>query len=143
MMILCRVRGNGGNVTAYFDYLELWKIPHCSYDGRSYTLAWGQCLDSSWNVAQISQNFTFANPAEDTRKIWSFSAKVATTQWDEYTTDWKGCYLALAFTTQDSSEWITWFDSEYLSFNNDWTQLNVPGFPPQKPKGLQILWKPH
>lgn len=141
MRILCRVRGNGGNCTAYFDYLELWKIPHCSYDGRSYALAWGQCLGSSWNVAQISQNFTFANPAEDIRKIWSFSCKVATTQWDEYTTDWKGCYLTLAFTTQDSSEWITWLDSEYLSFNNDWTQLNVSGIPPPNAKGLQMIIK--
>lgn len=141
MRILCRIRGNGGNCTAYFDYLELWKIPHCSYDGRSYALAWGQFLGSSWNVAQISQNFTFANPAEDIRKIWSFSCKVATTQWDEYTTDWKGCYLTLAFTTQDSSEWITWFDSEYLSFNNDWTQLNVSGIPPPNAKGLQMIIK--
>lgn len=141
MRILCRVRGNGGNCTAYFDYLELWKIPHCSYDGRSYALAWGQCLGSSWNVAQISQNFTFANPAEDIRKIWSFSCKVATTQWDEYTTDWKGCFIELAFTTSNSSEWITWYDSEYLSFNNEWTQLKVSGIPPPDAKGLQMIVK--
>jgi len=141
LMILCRVRGNGGNVTAYFDYLELWKIPHCSYDGRSYTLAWGQSLDPSWNVVQISQDLTFANATEDTRKIWSFSCKVATTQWDEYTTDSKGCYLTLVFTTQDSSEWITWFSSEYLSFNNDWIQLNVSGIPPQNAKGLKMIVK--
>jgi len=141
MQILCRVRGNGGNVTAYFDYLQLWKIPHTSYDGRSYTLAWGQCFEPSWGMAQISQNFTFANATEDTRKIWSFSARLATVQWDEYTTDWKGCFIALAFTTSNSSEWITWFDSEYLSFNNDWTQLNVSGIPPPNAKGLQMIIK--
>jgi hypothetical protein len=141
MKILCRVRGNGGNCTAYFDYLQLWKIPHCSYDGRSYTLAWGQCLELSWGVAQISQNFTFANATQDTRKIWSFSCKVATVQWDEYTTDWKGCFIELAFTTSNSSEWITWYDSEYLSFNNEWTQLKVSGIPPPDAKGLQMIVK--
>ncbi len=141
MQILCRVRGNGGNVTAYFDYLQLWKIPHCSYDGRSYTLAWGECSEPSWNVAQISQNFSFANPTEDRIKIWTFSAKIATVQWDEYTTDWKGCFIELAFTTSNSSEWITWYDSEYLSFNNEWTQLNVSGIPPPDAKGLQMIVK--
>jgi len=141
MKILCRVRGNGGNCTAYFDYLQLWKIPHCSYDGRSYTLAWGQCLELSWGVAQISQSFTFANATQDTKKIWSFSCKVATVQWDEYTTDWKGCFIELAFTTSNSSEWITWYDSEYLSFNNEWTQLKVSGIPPPDAKGLQMIVK--
>jgi hypothetical protein len=92
-------------------------------------------------MAQISQNFTFANATEDTRKIWSFSARLATVQWDEYTTDWKGCFIALAFTTSNSSEWITWFDSEYLSFNNDWTQLNVSGIPPPNANGLQMIIK--
>lgn len=141
MQILCRVRGIGGNVTAYFDYLQLWKIPHCSYDGRSYTLAWGECSEPSWGVAQISQNFSFANPEEDRIKIWTFSAKIATVQWDEYVTDWKGCYIALAFTSANESEWISWYDSSYLSFNNEWTQLNVSAIPPSYAEGLQILVK--
>jgi len=141
MQILCRVRGIGGNVTAYFDNLQLWKIPHTSYDGRSYTLAWGQCSEPSWGVAQISQNFSFANPTEDRIKIWTFSCKIATVQWDEYETDWKGVYIALAFTAANESEWISWYDSSYLSFNNEWTQLNVSAIPPSYAEGLQILVK--
>ena len=141
LQILCRVRGNGGDVTAFFDDMILWKIPHCSYDGRSYTLAWGECSEPSWGVAQVSQNFSFTNPEEDRIKIWTFSAKIATVQWDEYTTDWKGCYISLAFTSANESEWISWFDSSYLSFNNEWTQLNVSAIPPSYAEGLQILVK--
>jgi len=141
MKILCRTRGNGGNVTAFFDYLQLWKIPHCSYDGRSYTLAWGECSEPSWNVAQISQNFSFANPTEDRIKIWTFSAKIATVQWNEYVTDWKGVYITLAFTSANQSDWISWYDSSYLSFNNEWIQLNVSAIPPSYAEGIQMLVK--
>jgi len=141
VMINCRVRGNSGSIEAYFDDLSLRRVAPCSYDGQSLMLAWGEGADADWSVVQLSQNLTFPNPAEDAKKIWCFSCKVAAVQSPEYVTDLKGVRVQLVFTTENPNEWISWYDGEYLSFNNAWTSLNVSAIPPANAKGLHMIIK--
>jgi len=74
LLINCRVKGNGGNVTAYFDYLTLWEVPSAAYDGNSYMVAFGEEMAPEWNALQLSQGFKFTNPPDDIKKTWTFSA---------------------------------------------------------------------
>jgi len=141
VMINCRVRGNSGSIEAYFDDLNLRRVAPCSYDGQSLMLAWGESTDADWSAVQLSQSFAFPNPEEDVNKIWCFSCKVATVQSPEYATDLKGVRVQLVFTAENPSEWISWYDGEYLSFNNAWTSLNVSTIPPANAKGLQMIIK--
>jgi hypothetical protein len=141
IMINCRVRGNSGSVEAYFDHLALTRVVPCSYDGHSFMLAWREDTDPDWGVVQLSQNFTFPNPAEDVKRVWCFSCKVATVQSSEYVTDLKGVHVQMAFTTEDPNEWISWCDGEYLSFDNAWMNLSVSAIPPVNAKGLQMIIK--
>lgn len=132
----------GQEVTAYFDYITMQETGPATLDGKSYALAWGRgTYDLYFNFAEVIQNYTFPNPNEDVQKLWTFKCKIATVQSNEYWTDWKGCFIMLAFTTSNPDEWISWHDSKYLSSNHQFTELEVSGIPPKDAKGLIMIIK--
>lgn len=145
MVISLRTRAwdtAGQQVTAYFDLVAMQETGPATFDGRSYAMAWGRgTYDLYWNFAEIIQNYTFPNPVEDVQKIWTFKLKMATVQSDEYWTDWKGCFITIAFTTSNPDEWISWHDSKYFSSDHQFTELEVSGIPPSNAKGLLMIVK--
>jgi hypothetical protein len=145
MVISLRVRAwntPDQSMVAYFDCVTMQKTTPATWDGRSYAIAWARgTYDDKWNFAEILQNYTFPNPYNDVQKVWTFKCKLATVQSDEYTTDWKGSFLSLAFTTSDPDEWLSWHDSKYLSLNHQFTELEVSAIPPPNAKGLMMIIK--
>ncbi|MCJ7482271.1 MAG: hypothetical protein MUO31_04835 [Thermodesulfovibrionales bacterium] len=141
IQVNCRVRANGGSAIVYFDELNLIRIDPMAYDGLSNMVAYAQGLNEAWGAVQISQNYTFTNPTEDIKKIWTFSCQLANVQSPEYWTDWKGVYVQLAFTTDDPDEWISWSDGQHISFTYGWINLNVSAIPPSNAKGLRMIIK--
>ena len=141
IMVNCRARANGGSAEVYFDYLNLIRIDPMAYDGLSNMVAYATGLDEPYSSVQLSQNYTFADPAEDVQKIWTFSCQLACVQSQEYWTDWKGIHVQLAFTTDDPDEWISWNDGQYISFTYGWININVSAVPPSNAKGLQMIIK--
>lgn len=145
MLITLRTRAwdiPGQSVVAYFDLVTLQETTTATFDGRSYAMAWGRgTYDVYYNFAEVIQNYTFPNPNEDIQKIWTFKCKLATIISKEYWTDWKGCFISIAFTTSDPDEWISWYDSKYLSSDYQFTELTVSAIPPTNAKGLLMIVK--
>jgi hypothetical protein len=105
-------------------------------------LAWSRgWRDTPWNFAEVLQNYTFTSPEEDVQKQWTFKCRMATVQSDDYTSDWKGCFITLAFATSNPNQWVSWHDSKYLSVNHQFTELEVSGIPPANAKGLVMVVK--
>lgn len=145
MVISLRTRASdklGQSVIAYFDHVTMKETTLATYDGKSYAMAWGRgWTDVPWNFAEALQSYRFLNAEKDVQKLWTFKCRIATVQSDEYTTDWKGCFITLAFTTSNPDRWISWHDSKYLSLNHQFTELEVAGIPPADAKGLVMIIK--